>query len=116
MRCFLDGELMHDCVDAALLPVAVAASRAKASGEIILKAVNYSAEPQEAQVKLAGVRRVEAEARWIVLSSTRPGDKNSLAQPTRVAPVERTLTLAAPSFPILLPPYSINVVRVKALE
>ena len=55
---------------------------------------------------------VSARAQAIVLTSADPRDENTLDQPTKVAPVTKTVTLDAPAFRQPLPGHSVTVLRV----
>jgi alpha-L-arabinofuranosidase len=89
IRCYLDGQLIHDFEDAPMPALYAVASRREPSREVILKVVNVSDRPQETEVRLQGARRLASRAKVITLTSDSPDDENSLENPTRVAPVER---------------------------
>jgi len=112
-RCYLDGKLIHD-VASGLLPLHVVASRVRTSGEIIVKAVNSSAMAQDVEIDLRGVQSVEPTASVIELTSANGMDENSLAEPTKVAPVSRTIEKVSRNFHHTLPANSVTVMRLKA--
>jgi alpha-L-arabinofuranosidase len=109
IRCYLDGQLIHDFVDTPMPALYATASRREKPREIILKVVNVSNRAQETEVRLSGVRRLASRAKVITLTSDSPDDENSLENPTRVAPVERQLEGVAPSFRYTFPPHSLTV-------
>jgi alpha-L-arabinofuranosidase len=113
IRCYLDGQLIHDFEDAPMPALYAVASRREPSREVILKVVNVSDRPQETEVRLQGARRLASRAKVITLTSDSPDDENSLEHPTRVAPVERTLEGVAPSFRYTFPPHSLTVMVLK---
>jgi alpha-L-arabinofuranosidase len=113
IRCYLDGQLIHDFEDAPMPALYAVASRRKPSREVILKVVNVSERPQETEVRLQGGRRLASRAKVITLTSDSPDAENSLENPTRVAPVERTLEGVAPSFRYTFPPHSLTVMVLK---
>lgn len=82
------------------------------TGEIILKVVNTSRSAREARVNLAGAAGVKPTGRAFVLSSTDLKAENSLDEPTRIAPVERPLSVPGGEFAHTFAPYSLTVLRV----
>jgi len=81
------------------------ATRDDKSGEVIAKLVNGVNAPADVSINLAG------EARLIVLTCANRADENSLAEPTKIAPKESKLTLAAGKS-LTLPANSMTVLRV----
>jgi alpha-L-arabinofuranosidase len=113
IRCYLDGQLIHDFEDAPMPALYATASRREKPREIILKVVNVSDRAQETEVRLQGARRLASRAKVITLTSDSPDDENSLENPTRVAPVERAFESVAPSFRYIFPPHSLTVMVLK---
>jgi alpha-L-arabinofuranosidase len=113
IRCYLDGQLIHDFEDAPMPALYATASRRERTREIILKVVNVSDRAQETEVRLSGACRLASRAKVITLTSDSPDDENSLENPTRVAPVERQLEGVAPSFRYTFPPHSLTVMVLK---
>ena len=87
IRCYLDDKLVHDIAYPSFQSLYAVASRVDKTGEVILKVVNVSAQPQDTELRLRGVAQVSATATAVVLTSASPEDENSLDQPTKVAPV-----------------------------
>ncbi len=113
IRCYLDGQLVHD-VSLAKEPLYAVASRVDATGEIILKVVNVSRVDQDTQIELCGAQKVGTTAKAIVLNSANPTDENSLAEPTKVAPVSRTIDGAAANFRHTFAANSVTILRLTA--
>ena len=88
------------------------ASADNKSGEVILKVVNTSASPREARVNLAGARNVGQGGKALVLASADLKAENSLDEPTKIAPVERTLAVPSGEFNHTFAPQSLTVLRV----
>ena len=88
------------------------ASLDEKSGEVILKLVNTSAAQRDLRVNLAGAGRVSGAGKAFVLTSPDLKAENSLDEPTKVAPVERPLAVAAGEFSYTLAPHSMTVLRV----
>ncbi|HYO24683.1 MAG TPA: alpha-L-arabinofuranosidase C-terminal domain-containing protein, partial [Lacipirellulaceae bacterium] len=114
IKCYLDGELVHDVQNSLAVTKALYASatRDDASGEVIVKVVNTSAQPTETTINLKGIAGVKPGAKAIVLTSENPTDENSLEEPHKVAPQEEELQLAGPEFVRELPGNSLTVFRV----
>lgn len=83
------------------------------SGKIFLKLVNAAGSAQPLHVTLGGVTQVSPQASAVVLTSNSPRDTNTLSDPTRVVPGTRTLTGIAPTFDLVLDPYSVTVVEIE---
>jgi alpha-L-arabinofuranosidase len=84
VKCYLDGELVHDIKNALSATDAVYASatRDEATGEVILKVVNTDSKPTETEFNLAGAGKLGSTAEAIVLTSAKLEDENSLDEPT----------------------------------
>jgi alpha-L-arabinofuranosidase len=114
IRCWLDGKLVHDFRRPSLTTKAIYASatRDHDTGEIILKVVNTAAGPTETTIHLAGVSGISGQARSTVLTSEKPTDENSLAEPRKVAPRTEELALPGPRFTRSFPGNSLTVLRI----
>ena len=84
IRCFLDGELIHD-VTGIEPDVTVSSTLDETAGEIILKIVNPLPRPLSAQVELHGIDTVQPEAHRILLAADAKA-RNTFEQPDNVAP------------------------------
>ena len=113
IRTYADGQLINTATDAAPSSFYSSASRDRKTGDIFLKAVNFSAAPQTMNINMAGVRGLANTATAQVLTGL-PGDQNSVENPTKVAPVTVTLNNVGPNFSHEFPAYSVTVVRFKA--
>jgi alpha-L-arabinofuranosidase len=113
IRCYLDGQLLHDVTYPRPEPLYATASLAAKSGEVILKVVNVTAGGLDTTVSLEGLKQLAAPARAVVLTSPDLDDENSLKEPRKVAPVEREFSPGAPRFQHLFPAYSVSVLRLQ---
>lgn len=111
VKCFLDGQLVHDSEYPSLK--ALYASATKSRDEVIVKVVNASYEPVTTTFALQGVQRVQGPARLIVLTSENATDENSLDHPTKVSPKTFTLNVPGPRFEQTLAPNSVNILRLR---
>ena len=114
-RCFLDGALISEVT----LPrpdtvLAIAGAQADA-GDVILKILNTTPESVKTSVQLAGVNRVAPEGGLTVLTSAKVTDENSFDEPTKIAPVFRSIPTGNP-FTVPLAPYSLNILRLHIKE
>ena len=115
VTCYLDGQQIHQ-ID--YMPISSLYATAGFSGdkeELILKVVNVSTQPVEAQVSLKGLGRVGAKARCWVMAG-QDDDENSFEQPCKVAPQEGVVTGVGPEFPHVFPAKSVSVLRVPAAK
>ncbi|AIE86187.1 alpha-L-arabinofuranosidase C-terminal domain-containing protein [Fimbriimonas ginsengisoli] len=116
IRGYLDGKLITEVNETnrpPAKPLYVAASRMSRTGEIILKVVNFSAEPMATQVDLTGVSRIASKASGWMLSGDLD-DVNSVQNPVKVAPQAITLTDVGRSFGHTFPAHSVTVIRLRA--
>jgi alpha-L-arabinofuranosidase len=112
VRCYLDGELVHDLeIPPPNLPRLFAtASRDNASGGVILKVVNPIATETDVDLEVDGISSVAPRAREIVLRGA-PDDVNSLAEPSTIAPVTRSIEIPGRAFRHTFAPYSLTILR-----
>ena len=113
VKCYLDGKLVHDVIRAGDPALFVTAGRAKATGEWIIKAVNASANPQDADIELRGAGAVRPDARTLVLTSANTNDENSFEAPERIVPKAGTIHDAAAAFRQTLAPNSVTFLRLQ---
>jgi len=93
--------------------VFASASLDKATGEVIVKAVNSAAEPRDVIIQLDGVSETDENGTAIVLAGRALADENSLEEPTKIAPVTTSLPHVAKQFDYTLQPWSMSVLRIK---
>lgn len=88
-----------------------AAGLKRDSGDVILKAVNRSAEPMSVHVELAGRVADYSQVTCTELSAAALNDENSFEQPTNIAPKNCTITGLNQSGRHTFRPYSVTVLR-----
>ncbi|MCX6867492.1 MAG: hypothetical protein NTV46_14980 [Verrucomicrobia bacterium] len=81
---------------------------------VVVKATNYNPTPLPAEIRIEGATNVAATGQHLVIRSDKGGDENSLDQPNRITPQVLPLTGCAKSFQVILPPNSVNVLRLQA--
>jgi alpha-L-arabinofuranosidase len=111
IQCFLDGQLIHDVAAPARDRFFAEAGRDDKPGDIIVKAINVSAQPVQGQIALKGASQIQAGAKVVTLSSTRLSDNNSLDQPEKVMPVEAPANLSGDHFTWQFPANSLTILR-----
>lgn len=111
VKCYLDNQLIHD-YDLPRPRPAITAALDKASGEIIVKLVNPTAEVVDSVVQLQGAKNVHAEAKRILLTGDRNAH-NSFGNPDAVKPIVDTTSVGT-SFKCTLPAMSVQFIRIKA--
>jgi alpha-L-arabinofuranosidase len=111
VKCYLDGKLVQETKKPTLKALYASSTLSSDGKEVILKVVNASAGAVETDVKLAGVKNVAGKAKLIELRSAHAMDENSIAEPVKVAPVERKITNAAAAFTHTFPGNSVTVLR-----
>ena len=116
IRCWLDGQLIHDIKNGDLQSMYAVAGLQQASHEIILKVVNAAGEAMNTAVELKGATQLAPTGKAYVLASSDPEAENSFDEPTKVAPKEETVHLAGTSFHHTFPAHSVTVLRLKQGE
>ena len=114
IKAFVDGKLVSEATDASDTPdpIYATAARDAASGDVILKVVNFTAGPQPLKIDLKGIATVKPDATATVIQGE-PGVMNSIDEPEKVAPQEVKITDAAQSFKHEFPAHSVTVMRLK---
>jgi alpha-L-arabinofuranosidase len=110
IKCYLDGQLIHDVSYPRTKSLYATASREKGGREAIVKVVNVSREALPTEIALKG-GHLDSNATAIVLASEKPEDENNLDQPTKVAPVTRKFMCSGSGFQHTFPPNSITILR-----
>jgi alpha-L-arabinofuranosidase len=114
ISCYLDGQLIQtaDVPPVKTQRLYASAVRDDKAGEVILKVVNPGQVPQDAKLRLAGLKKVGSSAGVTVLTGERNDDLNSFEQPRRIAPASSKIKLSGSDFDYTFPPRSVTVLRV----
>ncbi len=113
IRCYLDGQLVHDVTAPKTEPFYAMAGGDDSNGDIVVKAINLGSEPVATTLNLRGAERIAPQAAVTVLTSADLSDNNSLDEPARVVPVESRISMAATAFDYEFPPHSLVILRLK---
>ena len=113
VKAWLDGDLVFDTVlkHDTSKGIFSSATIDESSGELIVKVVNTGDEPTTAQVNLQNF--TPKCARVIRLASADGMDENTLTKPTNIVPTEQALSPDGNHVLVDIPPYSLNIVRIK---
>ncbi|MCU0918506.1 MAG: alpha-N-arabinofuranosidase, partial [Planctomycetes bacterium] len=114
IKCYLDGNLIHDVTPPVLKSLYASASRDRSTGEVILKVVNTSKSELATDIRLNGIKTVPGPVKATVLTSENPTDENSMTEPTKVAPVTKPNNIESSSFRHTFPGNSVTILRLKA--
>jgi alpha-L-arabinofuranosidase len=112
VRCWLDGQLIHNLKRTLQTTHRLYGSATKdtKTGDIILKVVNAANDPMNARIHLRGADHLTHSGVATVLTSENPWDENSIEEPAKVSPKTETFsfqgeevqrTFAGNSFTIL---------------
>jgi alpha-L-arabinofuranosidase len=85
----------------------------KNTNELIVKLVNVSRKTQMKEIQVEGIKKLDQNARLIILKSEELADVNSLDQPEKIKPTEQKLKLKGKKISLPLAPYSFTIVRAK---
>lgn len=118
VRCYLDGQLIHNVVRPTTNHLFAVAGRDRSSGELLLQVVNTAAEQAEVKLDLRGISGSAQPApalqgRLTLLTGADLRDENSFENPDKVAPRETAFGPIQPVFEHSFPPRSLTILRIK---
>ncbi|HTE18844.1 MAG TPA: alpha-L-arabinofuranosidase C-terminal domain-containing protein, partial [Armatimonadota bacterium] len=113
IRCYLDGQLIHDEIDRGTPDLAAIAGRDERTGEIILKVVNGAETPRPVTLRLPGAGSLRPTGQALVMTSASTADENSLEQPERIVPRPAPVEGVSPEFTHTFPARSVTVLRLQ---
>jgi len=114
IMCYLDGHLVHNInyeSDQQVAALYSSASRDKKTGDLVVKAVNVSANPLKTEINLSGAKGLTGKGLATVLTSATPADENTLDNPTKVSPEQETINFDGTTLTRSLPGNSFTVLR-----
>ncbi len=88
-------------------------TRSSRTGELYIKLVNAGSALRLVSIALYGTKSVDRIARVTTLSAKTTAATNSMDRPQKIVPVESHFTRASGKFTCILPPYSIQVLRLR---
>ena len=113
IRCYLDGQLVHEATAPKNDTFFATAGRDERHGDIVIRAINLADEPVTATLNLRGAGRIESKGTLTVLTADQLSDNNSLDNPTRVVPQQHNIEKAGETFDHVLGPRSFSLLRLK---
>jgi alpha-L-arabinofuranosidase len=118
INCYLNGALMQtvNYSSNATSGVYASSTYSRATGQIIVKAVNPYAVPVATTFNLVGVNSIASTGTVIQLTSANPMDENSLTAPAKILPVTNSISGLSPNFVYTLPAYSLSVIGLAASD
>ncbi len=111
IKCYLDGQLIHDYAISQPMPN-ISTTLDKDAGEVIVKLVNPTPKPLDSHIHLNGVEQVEPEAKLMLLAGDRQAH-NTFENPDEVKTETSTIQVGK-SFDYTMPPMSVQFIRIKA--
>jgi alpha-N-arabinofuranosidase len=90
------------------------ATRDTKSGTIYVKVVNRDSTTRDVRFQLEGVTGIQPKGQVVALAGSGPEDTNSITQPVKIVPVTAAVDGLSADFTRSFPPYSVNVLLIKA--
>jgi alpha-L-arabinofuranosidase len=109
---FLDGKRVSDARMQKLPSFFATAGVRQKDGTIIVKATNYGAQPKETELVIDGTVVNGGNGRHFIYQATSLSDDNSLENPTKLVPHEKSFPVSGNRIKLTLPPFSVSVVQV----
>ena len=118
IRCYLDGQLIHDVVyeSALLRSLHAVAGRDTTTGEIVLKVVNVSQHAFDTHLDIRGTKPLDGVGSASILTSADPRDENSIELPRKVIPRLQQVNGISDSFRYTFAAYSVTVMRLRETQ
>ncbi len=115
VRCYLDGQLVHDYYDGPkdLEPLYYVTTKDNTTGDIIIKAVNALNSSMRTEIDINGVQKIRSEGEAVILTADSLDAANSFSNPIKVAPQFKTITGVSNNFEYVFPAYSVTILRLK---
>lgn len=112
VRCYLDGELVHDVVMPVERRVYVSSSIDDDAKTMYIKMVNHGSEPQTVKMNIANASVSDVSA--VILTSGSETDENTTDNPTAIVPQDATVdSFDAGSISYTAQPFSLTIFTVK---
>lgn len=115
VKCYLDGDLIHDFTlpeKPRTLMYAVSGISEK-KDELIIKIVNPFENAKQTKINLKGIEGIKPNGEAIVLASNSQDDENSFKSPGKVAPRKSSISNAGEVFVYNAPANSLSILKLK---
>ena len=116
VKCYLDGQLIHDLdLDATkqLDSIYANASRDEKTGDVILKVVNVNTNALETEIDLTGAKNLTGAGTAVVLTSENGADENDIDHPAKVSPKTADVNFTGNNLTRTFPGNSFTILRLK---
>jgi alpha-L-arabinofuranosidase len=119
VKCYLDGQLVHDVdyeTGGQVNALYACASHDDQTGDVIVKVVNANPSPLETEIDFTGAKDLAGKGEAILLTSESPSDENTLDNPVKVSPKTEPVAFSGTSLTRVFPGNSFTVLRLKTRE
>jgi alpha-L-arabinofuranosidase len=113
---YLDGQLLSTATLVPMESVFSIAGYDREKKMLVVKLVNYNAEPMTTDIRLTGAESVGSKGRHILIRSEKVTDENNLIEPKKIMPVELELNNCSADFPVSVPGHSVNVFLIPVIK
>ena len=116
VKCWLDGQLVHDVdfdTESKLASLYSVAATDEKTGDVIVKVVNANEKPLMTELTLTGANNLTGKGTAEVLISASALDENSVAEPTKVSPKTEAVEFTGRSLNRSFPGNSFTVLRLQ---
>lgn len=115
VKCYLDGQLIHDfkLPEKPRTKMYAVSGITKNKDEVIIKVVNPFEKDKAAKINLKGIIGIQPNGEAIVLSSSSLDDENSFDNPVKVAPRKININNAGNEFVYQCPANSLSIIKLK---
>lgn len=114
IRCYLDGRLTNEVRPEAVPTLFASAGLAEKTGELVVRLVNSSPNPQRVRLKLAKPAALAGTA--TILTSANATDENSLDEPAKVSPYSKKVRIDKTNATVVCPALSLTVLKLKPVD
>ena len=114
VKCFLNGNLIHDIdyqQSGSVKALYACASHDDKNGDVIVKVVNASTKPLETSIDFSGFKNFTGSGTATVLTGNESEDENSIDEPTKISPKTEPLNITSPDFTRSFPGNSLTILR-----
>lgn len=112
---YIDGDKVFEQIAAAPSGQYTVAGYDENTGETIIKVVNSTAEPYTPVINI-NASSVDPVGKSITLSAKEKTDENTMAEPTKIVPVETVEKNYGKQFSYTFKPYSFTILKVKSTK
>jgi alpha-L-arabinofuranosidase len=115
VKCWLDGQLIHDVDfggDKIVKALYATAATDAQTGDVIVKVINADTQPLATEVDLTGAN-LTGQGTATVLTSEKSTDENSLENPTKVSPKTQPVSFSGVTLTRSFPGNSFTVLRLQ---